>query len=91
MSRTPYETLESVLAEIRQRGEAGDWASASAAFDQLHLQIQGGQIPQATATDRAALERAKAHLDSIAERAIPLHKDMETLLKAFGGTGKPAA
>jgi len=91
MNRTPYETLEFILAEIRHRAETGDWTSAAEAFTQLHAQIERGQIPKATATDRAALERAKAHLDSIAERAIPLHKDIETLLKAFGGTDKPVA
>jgi hypothetical protein len=89
MSRTPYETLEFVLAEIRRRAEAEDWVSAAEAFDQLHLQIQSGNIPKATAADLVALQRAKVHLDSISDRATPLHKDIAALLKAFDG--KPAA
>lgn len=91
MSRTPYETLEFILAEIRRRAEDGDWVSAAEAFNQLHLQIQGNNLPKATAADRAALEKAKAHMDALVDRAVPLHKDMATLLKAFGGTDKPAA
>jgi hypothetical protein len=91
VSRTPYETLEFVLAEIRHRAEGGDWVSAAEAFDQLYSQIQSGHIPKATASDQASLERAKEHLDSLVDRAVPLHKDIATLLKAFGGTNKPAA
>ncbi|MCL2075098.1 MAG: hypothetical protein FWH15_01405 [Betaproteobacteria bacterium] len=91
MSRTPFETLEFVLAEIRRLAEAGDWAGAAEAFDHLHSQIQSGHIPKATAADIASLERANAHLDAISERAIPLHKDIATLLKAFGGADKTTA
>ncbi|MCL2020561.1 MAG: hypothetical protein FWG81_00260 [Betaproteobacteria bacterium] len=91
MSRSPYETLEFILAEIRRRAEEGDWVSAAEAFDQLYAQIQSGNIPEATAADLASLERAREHLDSLAERAIALHKDMAVLLKAFGGTDKPDA
>jgi len=89
MSLTPFETIAFILAEIRRLAEEGDWVSAGEAFNQLHAQIESGTIPKATAADLAALQRAKEHLDSLAERAISLHTDMATLLKAFGGTDKP--
>jgi hypothetical protein len=81
---TSFETIAAILAEVRKQAEVGNWTDAATAFDLLAARIESGPLPQATDADRAALETAKAHLDALTERALPLHKDMATLLKAFG-------
>ncbi|MDR2637137.1 MAG: hypothetical protein LBB55_02250 [Zoogloeaceae bacterium] len=91
MSRTPFENLAFILAEIRKSAEAGNWETAARTFAQLAEQIEAGRMPPASEADRAAIESCQAHLESLSERATALHKDIGTLLKAFGGTGKNAA
>lgn len=90
MSR-PYENMEQILAEIARRAEARDWSSAAQAATQLEAQARQGLMPTPTEADRAALEAGLAHIAAIHELAVPLHKDIATLLKAFGSTDAPKA
>ncbi|GHU10694.1 hypothetical protein FACS1894185_2640 [Betaproteobacteria bacterium] len=85
MSRSPYENMEQILAEIARRAEAREWSSAAQAATQLDAQMRKGLMPTPTEADRAALKAGLAHIAAINELAVPLHKDIATLLKAFGG------
>ena len=88
MSRSPYENMEQILAEIARRALAREWSSAAEAAAQLEAHVKQGLTPKPTEADRAALEAGLAHIAAINELAIPLHKDIATLLKAFGGVGR---
>lgn len=48
--------------------------------------LESGALPNATASDRPAIEATHARLVAINERAIPLREDLVRLLSAFGYT-----
>ena len=82
--RSPYENLAAVTAEIRERAEAGDWASAARAARRLADLTETGQIGPAQRADRAAIEAALADIAAISERAGPLKDDIGRMLESFG-------
>jgi hypothetical protein len=85
-----YENLELILAGIVRHAEARDWSAAAQAAAQLERHVREG-LPPPLAADRAPLEASLAHIAAINELAVPLHKDIATLLKAFGNVPDSAS
>jgi hypothetical protein len=84
---TPYRNLALAMREVARLAEAGEWEKAALTATRLNAQIQSGALPPAQESDRAAIEESLTHLHAVTDRAEPLHQDIATLLKAFGGTG----
>lgn len=83
-TRTPFESLALITAEMRKHGEAGDWNMAAGIASQMNALIEGGRLPPAQAPDRAAIEAALANIAALKEHAGPLREDIGRLLVAFG-------